>query len=86
MFPGSSSGLSLVKIISGISKSLNIAREVIPIYQQAKPMITNAKKAFGVLKDFNLKSNNNAVSNNKTTSETRDSLVINNINNPTFFK
>lgn len=83
MFPGSSSGLSLVKIISGLSKSLNIAREVIPIYQQAKPMISNARKAFEVLKGFNTKVSSNQ---NKTISENRDSYVVSNPNNPSFFK
>ncbi len=46
------SGLSLGKVLSGISKGLSIANQVIPIYQQAKPMISNARKVLQVVKEF----------------------------------
>lgn len=45
-------GLSFTKILGGISKTLSIANQVIPLYQQAKPMIQNARTAFWVLKEF----------------------------------
>ena len=44
-------GLSFTKVLSGISKTLNVAGQVIPLYKEAKPMINNAKTIFGVLKE-----------------------------------
>ncbi len=41
---------SLTKIIAGLSKTLKIANQVIPLYGQVKPMITNARQAFSLLK------------------------------------
>ena len=59
MFPNvSSQGLSFTKVLSGISKTLNVANQIIPIYKQAKPMINNAKNILSVLKDVNIKPNN----------------------------
>ncbi len=46
-------GLSFTKILSGISKTLNVANQVIPLYKEAKPMINNAKTILGVLKELN---------------------------------
>ena len=51
------SGLSLTKVLGGISKGLSIANQVIPLYQQAKPMIQNARKVMNVLGE--LKKTNN---------------------------
>ena len=50
---GITSGLSLTKVISGISKTLNIANQVIPLYQQVKPIISNASSILSVFKEFN---------------------------------
>ena len=76
--------LTIGKVIGGISKSLNIVNQVIPIYLQAKPMIAKAKDAFKILKIANSPSNNNtqpidsrSLSNNNAT--------ISNTNTPTFF-
>ena len=33
-------GLSFTKILSGISKTLNVANQVIPLYKEAKPIKT----------------------------------------------
>lgn len=49
---GITRGLSLTKIIGGISKTLQIANQVIPLYQKAKPMISNARNMMGILKEF----------------------------------
>ena len=38
------SGLSLTKVLSGISKGLGLMNQAIPIYKEIKPMIGNAKK------------------------------------------
>ncbi len=45
-------GLSFTKIIGGISKTLQVANQIIPLYQRAVPMINNARTAFHVLKEF----------------------------------
>lgn len=63
------SGLSFTKVLSGISKTLNIANQVIPLYREAKPMINNAKTILGVLKDFNTPKTSNTTSNTKSVSE-----------------
>ncbi len=54
MYSGTSlgGGLNLAKIISGLSKTLQIANQVIPLYQKAKPMISNARSLLGVVKEF----------------------------------
>ncbi|MEG1892609.1 MAG: hypothetical protein RR189_01790, partial [Bacilli bacterium] len=66
-----SSGLTLGKVIGGISKTLSVANQIIPLYQQAKPMISNAKKVMSILKEFNKPSstsniNKTKINNNKT--------------------
>ena len=45
--------LSFSRIIGGISKALNTANQLIPIYQQAKPMIGNAKKIINAFNTVN---------------------------------
>lgn len=61
------SSFSLSKVLGGISKGLTIANQVIPLYQQAKPMISNAKKIMNLVKEFNRSSTNSTPNNNKTT-------------------
>ena len=63
------SGFALTKVLGGISRGLSIANQVIPLYQQVKPMVQSAKKVIGVLGELNKTSNSNNSSNatNKTT-------------------
>ena len=50
MYPGNMfSTLSLTSILNGISKTLNVANQLIPIYQKAKPMINNSRKILGAI-------------------------------------
>jgi len=75
------SGLTMTKVIGGLTKTLNIANQAIPLYKEAKPMINNARNIYSVLKSFaNNKNNsfNNNVNNKKITYEKKS-------NNPTFF-
>ena len=58
-------GLNFTKVLTGISKTLNVANQVIPIYKEAKPMINNAKTIFSALKEFGKSNNNNTTSNTK---------------------
>lgn len=89
-----STGLTLGKVLSGISKGLSIANQVIPIYQQAKPMISNARKMMSVLKDIS-----NAPSKTVIDAQTKEkeinttikkipdlSRTLNNNSNPVFFQ
>lgn len=82
--------LSFSKIIGGLSKGLSIANQVIPLYQQAKPLIKNAQSAFSILKNLNLRSisqtltsNNNQVTN--TTPKTTPTPQPSTTSKPSFF-
>lgn len=89
MFPGQGSGLSLTRVLSGISKTLNIAREIIPIYEQTKPMIQNAKKTFLLLKEVKPSSNksiNTSKTNQNNYNKKTTTVSNSSINNPSFFK
>lgn len=94
-----SNSLNLFKVLSGVSKTLNIAKNVIPIYKDTKPLVTNVKNIYksfrnnGVkLKDYtdNSKvSSNNFLStlNNKFSSSKQVSSVsINNDTNKSTIK
>ena len=72
--------LSLPKVLSGLSKTLNVANKAIPLYKQAKPMINNSKKLLSIAKNFNNNSNEKSLLNKNT--------KINNIglNQPKFFQ
>ena len=79
-------GLTLAKVISGLSKTVNIVKEVIPIYENVKPMLGNTKKIFKYFQNGNnlvLKNSNNIINKKiKKTTRTTSNLI----NNPTFFK
>lgn len=47
--------LTLPKIIGGISKTLQIANQIIPLYQKAKPLITNARSIMSIMKEMGQK-------------------------------
>ena len=47
------SNLSLGKVLSGISKTLNIVNQAIPIYNQLKPIVSNASNSLSVFKEMN---------------------------------
>lgn len=81
-------GLTLSKVLSGISRGLTIANQILPIYQQAKPMISNARKIMGVLKEFNtptLTNNKTIIEGNSTIKKTVTNNAISN-SNPVFFQ
>lgn len=80
------SGLTFGKVLNGISKSLSIANQVIPLYQQAKPMINNAKTILGVLNT--IKKDNKPTYSKKedTIEEAKFKEITYSINSPTFFQ
>lgn len=54
---------SIGKMIGGISKTLNVANQIIPLYKEAKPMIQNAKSAISLIKEFGNSKANTIISN-----------------------
>lgn len=93
-----SSGLS--KILSGINTTLNIANKVVPIYNQAKPLVTNINKTYKTFKNTSkdipqliklmkvknqIKKDMNTKPISFKTSLKSNSNTYSNINNPTFF-
>ena len=71
-------GLSLTKILGGISKSLTIAEQIIPIYQKISPSISNLRNIVS-----NFKINNNIK--NNTVKQIKTITNNSNSHNPTFF-
>lgn len=47
------SAFSFGKVLTGISRTLGVANQVIPLYQQTKPLFKNARSAYNVIKDIN---------------------------------
>lgn len=85
------SGLTLTKVLGGISKGLSIANQVIPLYQQAKPMIQNARKVMSVLGELNKSNGNKNNNTNKTTvevpaKEKTETFKVQPSNSPVFFQ
>ena len=79
-----SSGITLAKVLSGLSKTINIAKEVIPLYESVKPMIRGAKNLPKILNTLNKSSKENET--NKKYSTIKSTIESSLINNPTFFK
>lgn len=88
------SGLTFGKVLGGISKTLSIANQVIPLYEQAKPMIHNAKTILSVLRGLNKNdgaikkatSTNVATTKNNITYDNLNPTTISNNNSPIFFQ
>lgn len=76
-------GLTLAKVLSGFSKTLNIASSTIPIYENAKPLFKNVQKIIKYMQNGNNKIINTKTQIKKTTNNAFNSSLI---NNPTFFK
>lgn len=47
------SPLNLNQILGGISKSLDFVKEIIPVYQELKPMLTKVKTIFKTIMTVN---------------------------------
>ena len=50
--PRLTGGLTFGKVLGGIGKTLNVINEVIPIYKEAKPLVSSARNAMNLLKEF----------------------------------
>lgn len=86
-----SNTLSFSKVLSGLSKTLTVANQVLPLYKQAKPLISNLGSVRTILSSLTQSTTN---SNSSKTTSKKTSIQINenikkeeNIPNlPTFFK
>ncbi len=97
MFPAPvKTGLTLSKVIGGISKTLNVANQFIPLYIEVKPMINNAKSAFQVAKEILANPNTTTKKTSTSKSEMKTSvpqknrkkeeiIPISSTNSPVFF-
>ena len=81
-----SSGITLAKVLSGLSKTINIAKEVIPLYESVKPMIGSAKNLPKILNTLNRGSKTSESTKEVNTSTINTTIESSLINNPTFFK
>ena len=83
-----SKGLTFGKVLNGISRGLTIANQAIPIYEQVKPMISNAKKLMSIVKEFkntpSEKKDNKPLVKEESNKKTTISVVP--TNNPVFFQ
>lgn len=57
------SGLSFGRVLGGISKTLGVVNQIIPIYKEAKPMINNARSALSIIKEFGNTTTNKVMTN-----------------------
>lgn len=63
---------SLGKFLTGISKTLNIANQIIPIYQDTKPLVKNFKNIYSLFKN----NNDRSIKKENFQSETKPNLKI----------
>ncbi len=91
MYPNSFNGLTFGKVIGGISKTLNLVNQAIPLYKQMRPIISNAGSILSIFKEFNKP--DSMVSPNKKSITTHDTpfsketkVASITTNNPTFFQ
>ncbi len=93
MYPGIlKTSLNLPKVINGVSKTLSVANQLIPLYVKAKPLINNAKSTFNVAKEILSTTNTNNHELPSKVNQTKEKRSVNtvtpptkNTNNPVFF-
>lgn len=75
---------SLLNIIGGLSKTLNIANQMIPLYKQVKPLIANSNKVLSNLQNIKIPKNN--IQNTKNNQVINNHPIVKPPNVPTFFQ
>ena len=70
---------SLTKIIGGLSKTLNVVNQLIPLYNQVKPYLGKASKLMNNINIFSL-----SQTNTPKTNQIKKNQIPNNL--PTFFQ
>ena len=79
-------GLDIAKVVGGLSKTLGVVKQAIPVYQQLKPILNNVKDLSKIVNIINTpdKSNN---STNEVKEILNESIKkVSNTNLPTFFQ
>lgn len=86
-----SNTLSFSKVLSGLSKTLTVANQVLPLYKQAKPLLNNLSNVKTILSSFTQSNNDttsnktkNTISSNNKNVEIKKDVNIPNL--PTFFR
>jgi len=59
------SNLNLPKIIGGVSKTLNIAKGIVPFYKEVKPIYTNVRRVISTFNSVKKESENEKINNLK---------------------
>ena len=49
-------GITLSKVLSSLSKTLGVANQIIPLWEQSKPIFKNVRSAYNLLSGINLTS------------------------------
>lgn len=89
MFPGRNltNLLNIPRIINSLNNTLDVTKRIIPIYKEAKPMISNIRDSFNKLKKY---ANNNVIehahNNTKNVKEKINTIKSVDSNNPQFFQ
>ena len=89
MFPGRNltNLLNIPRIINSLNNTLDVTKRIIPIYKEAKPMISNIRDSFNKLKKY---ANNNVIElaheNIKGVKEKINTIKSVDYNNPVFFQ
>ena len=80
--------LTLPRILNGISKTLGVVNQAIPLYKQAKPMIEKGRTLFKLATEFNKPSTatKSITTNSLTTKKEAPKLKSTSSNKPVFFQ
>lgn len=86
--PPISSPFSIGKIVGGLSKTLGVVNQIIPLYKEAKPMIQNARNAMSLIKEFSNTTTNKIKTNTeKNMTPIKEKIeIIKNINEQSNFQ
>lgn len=80
-------GFSMLSVLNGISKTLNIANQMIPLYKQIKPIVANSSRIFSNFKSLGSNMNINNGVKDKINGNSMESVKTSyNVNSPTFFQ
>lgn len=84
-------GLTLSKVIGGISKTLGLVNQAIPIYKEVKPIFQNTHKIMGIVREFTSSANDDKQVSKNANKETINSTIKKTSKNenysyPVFFK
>lgn len=79
----STSNFSLIGILSGLNKTLGVAKEVLPLIKQTKPLVNNVRTAYSLIKSVN--SPKNKVLPETSPKNLEEKTIVNYNNSPQFF-